>query len=110
MTVTGKSLLGTICLYKMAICHPSNYTACSFSKCDDLKGSAMLFLIVASVFSGTEVIIYALSLPVLFHDFMAPLENSDFPHNLIFSVSCSYRIELLIHEGPINTKHLVNIL
>lgn len=69
----------------------------------------MLFLIVASVFSGAGAIIYAPSLLVLLHDFMLPLEYSAFPHNPIFRVSCSYRIELLIQEGPIKAKHLVNI-
>lgn len=90
----------------MVICHPSNYTACSFSKYDDLKGSAMLFLIVASVCSGAAAIIYALSLLVLLHDFVVPLKYSAFPHNSIFRVSSSYRVELLIQEGPIkqNTR------
>lgn len=107
---TGKSQLGTICLHYMVIYHPSNYTACSFSKCGDLKGSAMLFLIVVSVFSGAAAIIYALSLLVLLYDLMVPLEYSSFPHNSIFRVSCSYRIILLIQEGSIKPKHILNIL
>lgn len=69
----------------------------------------MLFLIVASVFSRAAAIIYVLSLPVLLRDFMVPLEYSAFPHNSIFRVPCSYRVELLI-QGPIKQTHLVNIL
>lgn len=61
MSAVGKSLLWSICLHEAAICHPSNYTACSFSKCNDLKGSAVLFPVVAFVFRGTAATIYALS-------------------------------------------------